>query len=141
MIVSVFIALLSSGCATHYNQASSHFPPLPAGEGRIFFYRSDAFNGIGALHRINLNGHGLRYLDDGAFFYVDRPPGNYAVSFDFSIWGPTETKLTFTLAPDETKYVRIGMQSGHFAPIPVPALEDKDAAMNTLPRCIYAAYK
>jgi len=140
-IVAVFTAVFLSGCATNYNQASSQFPPLPAGGGRIFFYRPDAFYGIGTVNRINLNGQGLRNLEDGHFFYADRPAGNYAVSFDYSIWGPTATKLTFTLAPGETKYVLVTEQFSVLSAKPAATLEDKDAAMKTLTRCIYAAYK
>ena len=98
-------ALILAACATHRAATPlvGSLPALAPGQGRIVFYRpDDAF--LGALSPdIVVNDRIVGEAIVGSVF--DRPawPGSYTVF----LAGHDEDALTFALAPDETRYVRI----------------------------------
>lgn len=102
-------AALVSGCATgpkHAEMAAS-MPGVKAGEGRIYFFRSNSMMGGAVQPEIRLNNQVVGQSKPGGFFYVDRPAGNYTASASTE----TEKMVSFSLQPGETKYIRssIGM--------------------------------
>jgi hypothetical protein len=102
-------AALVGGCATgpkHAEMAAS-MPSVKAGEGRIYFFRSNSMMGGAVQPEIRLNNQVVGQSKPGGFFYVDRPAGNYTASASTE----TEKMVSFSLQPGETKYIRssIGM--------------------------------
>ena len=83
-------------------------PKLAPDRGRIYFYRSAAIVGVVVQPDIKLNGESVGSAAPGGFFFVDRPRGNYEASSATEV----ETKLAFTLAAGETKYVRTSISPG-----------------------------
>lgn len=103
-IVLAAAAGLLAGCASgikHAEMASS-IPSIKAGEGRIYFYRSSSMVGAVISSDIRLNNQVVGRSQNGGFFFVDRPAGNYVASAATEV----EKSLSFTLAAGETKYVR-----------------------------------
>ena len=132
-VVSALLLSLAVGCSSgpNFKEASAKFPQLAPSQGRIFFYRAGSMFGAGIQPDINLNNEHVGNSNPGLFFYVDRPAGNYVVSCSTE----AEHKLTFTLTPQETKYVRTSVTMGLFVGQVFPTLEDKDTAMQTLGDC------
>jgi hypothetical protein len=143
ILVACYLALFAVGCASlpKFNQASSQFPTLPPGQGRIYFYRGSEFYGSGLQEKIKLNDNTICYLDAGYFFYLDRPAGNYTViggSSGLLVEGLLpKHKATFALGDGEIKYIRIKQKFNLLQAEAVPTLEDKDSAIKTLSSCIY----
>jgi len=94
----VLVGALLTGCASgpRFSEVSSSILPIPAAEGRIYFFRSSSMMGA-------------------AFFYLDRPAGTYTASTTTEV----EKTTTFTLAVGETRYLRtsisMGLLVGHVA--------------------------
>jgi Protein of unknown function (DUF2846) len=108
---SALLAACASGMKYPDMQAS--MPVIKSGEGRIYFYRYASVMGAGVQPEISLNGTNVGASVPGGFFFVDRPGGNYEASAITEV----ERKLTFVLAPGETKYIRtspsFGVMVGH----------------------------
>jgi hypothetical protein len=102
---------LVAGCAAtgvkHAEMASS-LPAIKAGEGRVYFMRSDSMFGAAIQPDIKLNGQVVGQSKPGGFFYVDRAAGNYTATAATE----TEKALTFALQAGETKYVRSSPSMG-----------------------------
>lgn len=114
------VALLA-GCAASGPKPSEirgSLPTLAADQGRIYFYRTPFTFGGAVTAEIRLNGQPVGRSQRGSFFYVDRPAGNYEVSTSTEV----ERKLTFALAPGETKYVRTYVSFGVLVGRVVPEL-------------------
>jgi hypothetical protein len=137
-----FLVILSAGCASlpKYSEASSKFPEIPTGDGRIYLYMNDGFWNSGPKQKIWLNDEALGTLVIKHFFYVDRPAGNYSVKTKKGLVDFDESKimLTFTLAAGETKYLRIeDHANAGFWWTTTAELEDKDTAIKALLECDY----
>jgi hypothetical protein len=89
--------LAVAGCASGpaYNDVKASFTAVPAGNGRIFFYRASSL-GAAIQHAVKLNGEDVGSAVPNGFFFVDRPPG------DCEVTTTTELKksLTFHLDAD-----------------------------------------
>jgi len=120
------VALLAgilAGCATgpKYEEVRSGFAPLPAAQGRIFFYRSGNPIGSGIQPSVMLNSEKVGDSQPGGFFFVDRAPGNYEVNLTTEV----ERKLTFTLESGQEQYVRMSVGLGVLVYRVYPELVDK----------------
>ena len=111
VLASAFLA----GCASgpKFSEISSSIGPIPAGDGRIYFFRSSSMMGAALQPDIRLNGQVVGSSKPGGFFYVDRPAGKYVAA------ASTEVENTAAIALDagETKYLRtspsFGLLVGH----------------------------
>lgn len=110
MIAAIVFALLTGCAATGplYSDISASIPPVPAGKGRIYFYRSDTMFGAAITSDISLNGKVVGRSERASVFYVDQAPGNCVVSTSTEV----EKQLTFTLAAAETRYVHTSVSMG-----------------------------
>ncbi|RYF14976.1 MAG: DUF2846 domain-containing protein [Comamonadaceae bacterium] len=114
IVAATGAVLLVAGCAAtgakHQEMAGS-IPSLKAGEGRIYFYRQSTMGGAALAPDVKLNKDVVGHARTGGFFYVDRPAGSYVATSTTE----TEKTLTFSLAPGETKYVRMYVTMGVFS--------------------------
>lgn len=133
--IAILTATLASGCASGpaFNDAKSSFVATPAGQGRIFFYRTTVA-GAAVQPSIYLNGDVVGTAVPGGFFYVDRAPGKYEVSASTE----TENKLTFVVDPGQTRYVRLDMSIGLFVGHVVPRLVDEADGAKEIQETKYA---
>lgn len=104
----MMVALLTA-CASgpkHADVASS-IPGLKPDQGRVYVYRSNSMVGAAIQPNVTINSKVVGESKPGGFFFVDLPAGPVEVSTSTEV----EKKLTFTLAPGQTRYVRtvIGM--------------------------------
>ena len=132
----VLAVILLSGCASgpKYSDAISSIPALSPSKGRVYFYRPSAL-GPAVQPDINLNGQKVGTAKPHGFYFVDRDPGNYAVTAATE----TEKKLTFTLEQSQERYVRLKVQMGVFVGRIVPELVDKGEAEKELKGLSYIA--
>ena len=123
----VLAGIFLAGCASgpKFSEVSSSILPIPAAEGRIYFFRSSSMMGAAIQPDIRLNGQVVGPSKPGGFFYVDRPAGTYIASTRTEV----EKSTTFALATGETKYLRttptFGLLVGHIA----VEVEDPQKAM------------
>ena len=106
VLASAFLA----GCASgpKFSEISSSIAPIPAGDGRVYFFRSSSMLGAAVQPDIRINGDVVGTSKPGGFFYVDRPAGSYAAAAATE----TENTIAFTLDPGETKYLRTSPSMG-----------------------------
>ena len=130
VLLAAGAALVATGCASgpEYKEISSSIPTLAASNGRIYFFRSDAFAGAMIQPEILLNDQVVGRSTAGGFFYVDEPAGAYTVAT------ATEVKRTvkFTLHTGETKYVRTSISVGVLVGHVTPTLDDPETAPQEL---------
>jgi hypothetical protein len=109
-LLFVIVALGLTACASgpKYKEVEASIPPLAAGKGRIYFFRSANIFGSGIQPTVMLNGTQVGDSKPGGFFFVDRDPGNYEVLLSTEV----ERKLTFTLASGQEQYVRMSVTLG-----------------------------
>jgi hypothetical protein len=98
-----------AGCASgpRFDSVMSGLAPVPSGKARIYFYRSTAL-GAAIQPEVRLNGAVVGKSEPHGVFYVDRDPGNMEVITGSEI----DRKLTFTIGPGETRYVKLGVGLG-----------------------------
>ena len=111
LCVSLLLPLVLAACATgpKLSEMKSSIPTLSPEQGRIYFYRSGSAFGAAVQPSILLNGIVVGESKPGGFFFVDQAAGNKEVSTSTEV----EKKLSFTLDPGQTRYVRtvIGLAS------------------------------
>jgi hypothetical protein len=144
-------AFLVAGCTSPraYNRASQRFPQIASGRGRIYFYRGNDFVGGGQWDIVKLDENIAGYVSPMSFFYVDEPPGSHTVSTQPKGWFGKAMgvhEMAVTLEAGETKYIRLTQKltgpgvviGGVFGgATPSPVLQERDAAMMVLPKCLY----
>jgi hypothetical protein len=94
-------------------------PALKPGYGRVYFTRPGEFSGSAVQPEIRMNGEVVGRSVPGGFSYVDRPPGQYAVTTTTEV----ENAVTFKLAAGETKYIKTAVTAGLFVGHITPTLE------------------
>jgi hypothetical protein len=102
--------VLITGCAT----PPQSWPPVPAGSGRIVFYRSENAMFQNLTPSINVDKRAVGRSDVGTKFYVDIQPGAHVVSVPYAPVvtgrgndGPEgERSLDVTVAAGQTICVR-----------------------------------
>jgi len=122
-----------AGCTsvsgTRFAQQEAVMPPLPAGQGRVYFYRVDALTGGGMTAPVSLDGAVVGDSLPGGYFFVDAAAGKHEASAATRV----TRKLNFVLEPGETKYVRTKAQFEDKVGRVVPELVSADEARRELP--------
>jgi len=104
-------AILLSACAASgpkLSEVRSSMPQLKPDQGRVYFYRNSSMLGAAMQPNIMLNGRTVGESKPGGFFYVDDAAGAKEISTSTEV----ERKLTFTLEPGQTRYVRTAVGMG-----------------------------
>ena len=135
--IGAMLACIALGnCATggvKYSEMRTASPRLPAGQARIYFYRSGSPVGAAVQPSIKLNGTEVGTAIPGGFFFVDRPAGKYEITATTE----AEEKVNVVLASGETKYVQFyitpGILVGH-ANLNVVTREKAESEMADLSR-------
>jgi len=114
-----------TGCASgpKFDSVTSTLAPVPAGKSRIYFYRSTSL-GAAIQPEVRLNGVVVGKAEPNGVFYVDRDPGNMEVITGSEV----DRKLTFTIGPGETRYVKLGVGLGIVVYRIIPELVSEAAA-------------
>lgn len=101
--------LAVAGCASgpRYAAAQHGIPPLAADMGRLYVYRSSMM-GIAVQPDVTLDGQTVGSAVPEGFFYVDRPAGTYTIATSTE----PNRAVTVTLAPGQTRYVRLDVDFG-----------------------------
>jgi uncharacterized protein DUF2846 len=130
------IGILLSACASgpKLSEMRSSLPQLRSDQGRIFFYRSSSMLGAAIQPNIMLNGKVVGESKPGGFFYVDDAAGAKEVSTSTEV----ERKLTFTLEPGQTRYVRTAVGFGVVVYRVYPELVDNATAEKEIQETSFA---
>ncbi len=95
--------VMVAGCAgVRYEDASAKIPPIPPGQGRIYFYQLHPTHLSTRQQKLRVNDVVVGRNKPGGFFFVDRPAGQYVVTNLY--W--TGDGVTFQLEAGQTRYVR-----------------------------------
>lgn len=105
-------------------------PRLAADQGRVYFYRVDAFTGGGMGATIKLDGAAVGDSLSGGYFFVDAAAGKHQASASTTA---VTKQLNFVLERGETKYVRTKAQFDGKIGRVVPELVSADVALKELP--------
>lgn len=129
------LALALSACATGatFSDMQSKIPPLGADNGRIYIYRT-ALIGAAIQPSVKVNGETVGDAVPDGFLYVDRPAGDYKISTSTEV----ERDLSLSLAPGQTRYVRLAMSMGFFAGHVSPELVDDAEGQRDISALHYA---
>jgi hypothetical protein len=84
---------------------------------------------------VYLNGEPIGTAVPGAFYFLDRSPGDYKVSTTTEV----EKQLTFALAAGEEKYVRLAPTFGIIVGRVVPELVDKEEGSSEIKELSFVA--
>ncbi len=122
-----------AGCATgpDFKSYSPNVPPLAQNQGRIWFYRPSRMAGAAVQPAVMLNGEKVGKAQPGCFFYADRGPGEYEIRCTTE-WSDT---CKLTLAPQDTKYVRLGLMVGLFVGHIIPKEVSEADGLRELANC------
>ncbi len=124
-LLAVLLPLLLAACASgpKLSEIQAGMPPIPADQGRVWFYRSGSPFGAAVQPAISLNGRKVGESVPGGFFYVDAAAGACVVTTATE----TDYSVKFVLEPREERYVRTvirpGLLVGRVAPELVDAAE------------------
>jgi len=101
------VLLIATGCA---NRPPVAQVPIPAGQARIWVYRtwlpSESLN----LANIDVNGVYFGSVENGGVFYRDVPPGNYHIAAASWAHNPNTTPemdTNIAVVPGQQVYVKI----------------------------------
>lgn len=138
LAVVTVTAALFTGCASgpKFNEVKSSFAPLAQDKGRIYFYRTSAL-GAALNPDVRLNGEVVGTAKAKGFFYTDRAPGNCEVETSTEV----SRKLTLTLDPGQTRYVRFNVSMGFFVGHVYPELVENAAGEAEIQKCSYTGVK
>jgi hypothetical protein len=119
------LLFLMAGCASgpKFNTVESGLAPLAAGKSRIFFYRPSSL-GAAIQPDVRLNGTVVGKAESHGVFFADRDPGNMEVITGSEV----DRKLTFTIGPGDTRYVRLAVGLGVLVYRIIPELVDAGEA-------------
>jgi len=100
-------AALLAGCGgARYKDVAGSIPFMVPDTGRIYFYQPPAPIGVVSNQPyLRVNGVKVGRSKPGSFFYVNRPAGQYEIDTLRD-----DDKLSFTLAPGQTRYVRLSIE-------------------------------
>ena len=102
------VVLLLAGCivAPPGPLLSGPLPPQPPGTARIVFYRDLDYYATRSMPTVYLNNQRAGISENGAVFYRDVPPGEYAISVAPSLPYPNQFK-TVVVKPGDVFYAQI----------------------------------
>jgi hypothetical protein len=132
-------AAVLTGCASgpKFSEMSNTIPAVKAGEGRVYFFRSDTMFGAAIQPDIRLNNEVVGSSKPGGFFYVDRPAGSFSAAASTE----TEKTVSFTLDAGETKYIRSSPSFGVLVGRIVLQLEEPAKAQAEVEKLSYVPLK
>lgn len=134
LLAAIAAMALFTGCTsvsgTKFPQQEASMPQLSAGQGRVYFYRVDAFTGGGMNAPVKLDGVVVGDSLPGGYFFVDAAAGKHEAS---AATTKVTRKLNFTLEPGEIKYVRTKAQFEERVGRVVPELVGAEEARRELP--------
>lgn len=135
LCAAVSLSILMTACASGPKMAEvqASIPTLKADQGRIYFYRTSSMVGAAIQPAINVNGAVVGDSKPGGFFFVDQAPGVKEVSTATEV----EKKLTFTLEPGQTRYVKTSIGFGVVAGRVYPELVEEAVAERELQETSY----
>jgi hypothetical protein len=109
-LLGIALLLLLGACTRdmNYVEMKALMPAVAADKGRIYFYRQSALLGNLVTPAIDLNDESVGVSNPGAFFYVDRAPGDYQAVCG---QGPQNT-ARFSLAAGGEVYVQTNLEPG-----------------------------
>jgi len=138
-LLGALALVLLAGCATgpKYAEVANSFPQLPAGQGRIWFFRSSVPFGAAIQPDVMLNGAKVGDSVPGGFFFVDRPAGDYEVLLSTEV----ERKVTFTLEPRQERHIRMSVGLGLIVYRVYPELADPAEADKEIRELSYTGEK
>jgi hypothetical protein len=76
------LLLMLASCSQLPPTSSVAIPPIPAGDGRIWFYRNDGPYDSQERPYLRLNGQVAALAEPNGAFFRDVPPGHYVVTVD-----------------------------------------------------------
>ncbi|MCG6537401.1 MAG: DUF2846 domain-containing protein [Syntrophales bacterium LBB04] len=89
--------------------------------------------GAAVQPEVKLNGEVIGRAVPNGFFYVDKPRGNYEIMTSTEV----DRKLSLTLDPGQTRYVRLNIAMGFFVGHVYPELVDLDVGKSEIQDCRY----
>jgi hypothetical protein len=100
------LLLAASACSgtLPFMGSAQVFPPIEAGKGRVFFYRTSVL-GDAYTPDVLLNGEKVGKLDRRGVLYRDVTPGSYGVTTS-----STSRVANFSIAAGEKRYVRFNSE-------------------------------
>jgi hypothetical protein len=132
-LAAIAAMALLAGCTsvsgTRFAQQEAVMPKLSPDQGRVYFYRVDAFTGGGMSAPLKLDGVVVGDSLPGGYFFVDAAAGKHEASATTRV----TRKLLFVLEPGETKYVRTRAQFEEKVGRIVPELVSAEEARRELP--------
>jgi hypothetical protein len=117
-----------------YSDHHASEPAVSAGMGRIYFYRESSFFGLAVEAAIKIDGVAVGESSSGDYFYVDRPPGTYAISATTE----KEENLSVPLAAGQTVYVRTHPSMGFLVGHIIPEIVADDRGTSEIKDCHFA---
>lgn len=122
---TIVVMLLLTACASgpKFNTVESQLSAPAPGKARIFFYRPSALGGA-IQPEVRLNGTVVGKAEPHGVFFADADPGNVEVITGSEV----DRKLTFTVAPGETRYVKLAVGLGVIVYRIYPELVDTEQA-------------
>lgn len=135
----VLVGFLLASCASPrgLDEPPLRLPPLKPGHGRVYFTRPGELVGVAIQPEIRMNNEVVGRSVPGGFSYVDRPPGQYAVTTATEV----ENAVTFQLAAGETKYIKTTVTPGILVGRVTPTLEFPEQGRSDVDRLRYVGAK
>lgn len=123
LFILALAAVLAAACASgpKLSEVSGGFPGIKAGEGRVYFYRSNSMFGAALQPSVYMNGNVVGTSKPGGFFYADVAAGPVEVTTGTEV----EKKATFVIAAGETRYIRTTTGLGLLVGRVYPEIVDK----------------
>lgn len=112
-VLSLLLFMVScAATGSSHTDISGRIPPIPEGEGRVYFYRIHAsFEGSAGSPDVELDEEVVGELPSGGFFFVDVAPGSHAIRLDAGFLRGVN-KGVVTVAPGERVYVEFRNRNG-----------------------------
>lgn len=135
----LLVGFLLASCASPrgLDEPPLQIPALKAGYGRVYFTRPGDLVGVAVQPEIRMNNEVVGRSVPGGYSYVDRPPGQYAVTTATEI----ENAVTFRLAAGETKYIKTAVTPGILVGHVTPTLEFPEQGQSDISRLRYVGAK
>ena len=135
----VLVGFLLASCASPrgLDEPPLQIPALKPGYGRVYFTRAGELTGSAVQPEIRMNNEVVGRSVPGGFTYVDRPPGQYAVTTATEV----ENAVTFRLAAGETKYIKTAVTPGILVGHVTPTLEFPEQGQSEISRLRYVGPK
>ena len=106
----VTLALLAAcATATLETQNQAHDPR----QARIYFLRESSLLYVAGAPTVRVNGQEVGRVGSGSYFFVDRPPGQYAVVLDTPL-APGRFAATVTVKAAGTYYLKVAPRAEHW---------------------------